>query len=249
MKFADIKTKYLGFLKKEVTLFKFAAVVSVLNLLLYNIPFLEFVCEHADFSVASHWLLVASVCVLLITLNFFAFYLLVFLFRVVGKVFLALFAFLNGVCSYFVFTYHNFMDGAMMNNVLNTRFSEASGFFTWQLVLFTLIFGVLPAVLIIKQKVNRGTWKAFGKWIGGSLAVSIVLIIVNFSQVLWISKYETELGGLVMPWSYTTNMIRMVNARLAAQQKEILLPDAKFTDDDKKAIDEWFEKVTNQLIG
>lgn len=243
----------LNFLKKRISLVKFAAVCSALNLVLYNIPFLQFVGEHADFSNASHWLLMVSMCVLLITLNFFAFYLFAFLFRTVGKWLLALFAFLNGVCSYFVITYHNFMDGAMMNNVLNTRYSEASGFFTWQMVIFAIIFGLLPAILIVMQKVERGTWKTFGKWAGGSLAISVLLVLINFNQVLWIGKYETELGGLVMPWSYTANMTRMVNARFEEQKEEILLPDATFADNEKSVmvlvIGESARKANFQLYG
>lgn len=245
--------KLFNFLKKQVSLVKFAAVCSILNLVLYNIPFVLFVVDHADFSNASHWLLVASVGLLLVTLNFFAFYLLVFLFRVAGKVLLALFALLNGVCSYFVVTYHNFMDGAMMSNVLNTRFSEASGFFTWQLVVFSLVFGVLPAVLLLLQRTDRGTWKSLAKWTGGSLAASVLLVLINFNQVLWIGKYETELGGLVMPWGYTANMIRMVNARFAEQKEEIKLPDAQFTDDEKSVlvlvIGESARKANFQLYG
>lgn len=228
--------RLFDFLHKRLSLHKFVAGCSVANMLLFNIPFLLFVVDHADFSNASHWLLVASMGVLLVTLNFFAFYLFLFLFRVVGKVLLALFALLNGLCTYFVITYHNFMDGAMMNNVLNTRYSEASGFFTWQMVLFTLVLGVLPAVFILKQKVDWGSWRKFGKWAGGSLAISILLVLVNFNQVLWIGKYETELGGLAMPWSYTVNMIRMLNARFQQQREEIILPDAQFTGADKSVM-------------
>lgn len=243
----------LEIFRKKVRLWVFALVCCLVNLVLYNVPFLQFVVEHATMPMAERWLMIVSMFTLLITLNFFAVYLFVFLLRRVGKWLIALWTLLNGFCSYFVVTYHNFMDDAMMLNVLNTRYSEASGFFSWQLVAWTIVLGVVPAVIVLLTKVNRGTWRGFGKYVGGSLLASVIIVLLNFNQILWISKYETELGALTMPWSYTVNMTRMVNLRMHQNEKEELLPDAKFKDNERSVmvlvIGESARKANFQLYG
>ena len=243
----------LRFTSKPLKLWKFAAICSLLTLLLHNIPFLKFVYEHADTSSWERTLIMVTMVVLLLTLNFFAYYLFSFLFRIVGRILVALWLFLSGVCTYFISTYHTLMDASMMGNVFNTRYSEASGFFSPTLVLFVLILGLLPALWSLFQKVNYGTWKQFGKWVGGSLTVAIAFVLININQVLWIGKYDTELGGLVMPWSYTVNTFRLFSMHHDTQKEEIKLPDARFGDDEKSVvvlvIGESARKANFQLYG
>ena len=249
---ANIFRQWIGKNRRPITLSRFSLLCSIFTFF-FNIPFLQFLFQHAETDSLPGQFLIASVLVLLILLHYFVYYLLVFLLRPVGKGIIALWFVLNACCTYFVITYHTMMDESMLGNVFNTRYSEASGFFSLPLVLFVLLLGILPATLILRARIQQGTWKRFGLSAGGSLAASLILILLNFNQTLWISKYDTELGGLVMPWSYTVNTIRLVNHKVKKEEKEILLPDARFADNEKSVmvlvIGESARKANFQLYG
>ena len=226
----------LNFLKKTMNLLTFAAVMSVVNLVFYNIPFFTFVWQSSQSELPGKLLLTVCFVLVMIVANFMACYLVMFLMRYVGRVLIALCHLLSATCVFFIYKYNNFMDETMIGNVFNTRYSEASGFMTWQLALFIVVFGVIPAVYVLTQKVNYGSWKRFGASVGSSILIVAILIVVNANQVLWIGKYDTELGGRLMPWSYIVNTVRFYNANHQKQKEEIKLPDATIADQEKTAV-------------
>ena len=71
------------------------------------------------------------------------------------------------------------------------------------------------------------------KNIGTSLLIIALVVLANMRNTLWIDNNSTQLGSLLMPWSYTVNSIRYYNRVKKQNQKEILLPDATFTNDSK----------------
>ena len=42
----------------------------------------------------------------------------------------------------------------MISNVLNTDYAESSSFFSLKLVMYIIVFGILPSIYIIKVKIN-----------------------------------------------------------------------------------------------
>jgi len=76
---------------------------------------------------------------------------------------------------------------------------------------------------------------------------------MNISQTLWISQHDTELGGLVQPWSYVANTFRVVSSQHDEQAEEIKLPDGTITDQQKAVvvlvIGESARKANFQLYG
>lgn len=240
-------------IRQPMSLTLFSAVMSLVNLVLYNIPFFSFISANYNVSVWIKMLFISTIVVVMLVLNFMICYLLIFLLRYFGRVLIALCHILSAASVYFVFKYHTMITEPMIGNVFNTRYSEASGFMTWSLYIYILIFGVLPAVYVLLQKFEYGTWKRLGIISGGSLAAAVVLVLLNFNQVLWIGKYDTELGGLVMPYSYVVNTIRHYNIKKAENKEEIKLPDAVISDDEKAAvvlvIGESARKANYQLYG
>ena len=75
-----------------------------------------------------------------------------------------------------------------------------------------------------------------GKYCGASLGIVLVLLVANINQTLWIGQHDTELGGLLQPWSYVVNSIRVTSMNMAKQAEEIKLPDGKITDNDKAVV-------------
>ena len=240
-------------LLRPVSLFTFSCIVSIGTLVLYNIPFFRFVVDNSNASAAGLVWLMVSLVIIMLAVNFMMTYLAMFCLRVVGRILLAILSVINATAVYFILTYSVYINATTIENVFNTRYSEASGFFSWSLWLFIAVFGVLPALFCLLQPVVIGKAKKLGVCCGASLAVILVIGLLNINQTLFISQHDTELGGLLQPWSYIANTYRVVSFSQDEQAEEILLPDGKITDDEKAVvvlvIGESARKANFQLYG
>ena len=219
----------------------------------YNIPFFRFVIDNSNESPIGIVWLTVSLAVIMLVLNFMMTCLVMFCMRIVGRIVLAILSVINATAVYFILTYNVFIDATTIENVFNTRYSEASGFFSWSLWLFILVFGILPALFCLLQPVVIGKARKLGIYCGSSLAVILVVGLLNISQTLFFSQHDTELGGLLQPWSYIANTYRIISFSQDEQAEEIKLPDGRITDDEKAVvvlvIGESARKANFQLYG
>jgi lipid A ethanolaminephosphotransferase len=134
----------------------------------------------------------------------------------------------NAFALHFVQTYQVVLDKAMMGNVFNTNYTEATSYLSWTFMLHMLLFGVLPAWLISRVVLKYATRVR----IIITLLISLILctgwVYANAQTWLWIDKNARQLGGLVMPWSYIVNAVRYQDERLMQQRELALLPSAHF---------------------
>ena len=240
-------------LRKPISLFIFSCIVSIGTLLLYNIPFFNYVANNTNENLGGKIFLLASLVIIMLVLNFMMTYLVMFLMRIVGRILLAILSIINATAVYFIYTYSVIIDATTIENVFNTRYSEASGFFSWSLWLFIIVFGVLPALFCLFQPVVIGKAKKLGIYCGSSLVIVLVVALLNFNQTLFISQHDTELGGLLQPWSYLVNTGRIISFSQDEQAEEIKLPDGQIADDEKAVvvlvIGESARKANFQLYG
>ena len=238
---------------RKISLFTFSCIVSIGTLLFYNIPFFNYVANNTNENTGGKIFLMASLVVIMLVLNFMMTYLVMYCMRIVGRILLAILSIINATAVYFIFTYSVIIDATTIGNVFNTRYSEASGFFSWWLWLFILVFGVLPALYCLLQPVVIGKAKQLAVYCGSSLAIVLVIVLANVSQTLWISQHDTELGGLLQPWSYLVNTCRIISLSHDEQAEEIKLPDGKIADNEKAVvvlvIGESARKANFQLYG
>ena len=238
---------------RPISLFAFSCIVSIGTLLLYNIPFFNYVSQNTNESTGGIIFLQASLVIIMLTLNFMLTYLSMWLLRIVARILLAIFAIINATAVYFIITYSAIINATTIENVFNTRYSEASGFFSWSLWMFIAVFGVLPALYCLMQPVVIGKAKKLGIYCGSSLAIILLVASLNISQTLWISQHDTELGGLLQPWSYVVNTCRVISSYQDEQAEEIKLPDGTITDHEKTVvvlvIGESARKANFQLYG
>ena len=223
-------------LLRPVSLFTFSCIITIGTLLLYNLPFFQFVIDNSNESTLGVVWLTVSLVIIMLTLNFMMTYLTIFCLRIVGRILLAILSIINATAVYFVLTYNVIINATTIENVFNTRYSEASGFFSWSLWLFIIVFGVLPALFCLFQPVVIGKAKKLGIWCGSSLAVIVVIGLLNINQTLFFSEHDTELGGLLQPWSYIANTYRVISFMQDEQEEEILLPDGQITDNEKAVV-------------
>lgn len=214
------------FLKNKISLTVMSAVLSVFTLIAYHWPFFRLVTDNVKADL-NGVLITVSLVVLMLALNFFFYTLVLYLGRIVGKCLLALLFVGNAVCLYFINTYQVLVTDKMMGNVFNTQYSEASGFFSGQALLYILFLGILPAVYLFVQKTDYGRPKRFFAGAGLSLALAFLIALGNMTNWPWIDRHATKLGSLLMPWSYTVNSIRFYNAEKKRNRKAIPLPDAR----------------------
>ena len=223
-------------LKNNIKITHFVAILSVLNFLFFHLPFYTYVFNNVDYTSFNGLILVVSLVILMFVLNAFVFFLFFSLSHYFGKFLLVLFFMINSVAVYFVNTYSVIVDESMIGNVFNTNYEESSSYFSFKLILYIILFGVLPSVYIIKAKIINVTLKKGLTISSLALLLTIVLVISNASNLLWIDKNSKQLGGLAMPWSYTVNTSLFYIHKAKKNEKEILLPNAVIKDNQKSVV-------------
>ncbi|MGJ1389914.1 phosphoethanolamine--lipid A transferase EptA [Sphingobacterium spiritivorum] len=222
--------------KNDIKLTHFVLLISLLNFLFFHYPFFTFVFNNVDYTSFSSIIMIVSLVILMLVANAFVFYLFCFLSHIFGKLLLVITFLINAVAVYFINTYSVIMDESMVGNILNTNYSESSSFFSFKLVLYILLLGVLPSVYIIKAKIVKETLKRFSITVLAALSFILVVIFLNASNWLWIDKNSKTLGGLAMPWSYSVNISLFYIHKSQKNKKEIRLPDATIKDNAKSVV-------------
>lgn len=158
------------FLKEKTDLTRISSVLSLFTLVAFHWPFFRLVLGNIEGGF-NGVLITGGLGVLMFALNFLIYYLVLFLGRFVGKCILAFTFIGNAISLYFINTYQVLITDKMMGNVFNTRYSEASGFFSWSAVWYLLFLGVVPCIYIFARRFDYGSWKRFfrphGHRIGG----------------------------------------------------------------------------------
>ena len=200
----------MNLLKRPISLQAECMILSAFTLVAYHIPFFRLVLDKIEGGF-NGVLITAGLAVLMLALNHFFYYLVLYTGRFVGRL----------------------ITDSMMGNVYNTQFSEASGFFSFAAVLYVLFLGVVPCIFIFASKTDFGSFRRFLSNIGLALGLAVAIAFVNIQNWPWIDRNSTELGSLLMPWSYTVNTVRFYNGEKKRNQKEIMLPDAVISNDSK----------------
>ena len=212
-------------LKDKIKLTTMCVVLSMFTVLAYHFPFFSLVLKNTEGGL-NGTLIFAGLAVLMLALDFFFYYLILYVGRLVGKCILAFTFIADAITLYFINSYEVLITDKMMGNVFNTQFSEASGFFSLSAVMYVVFLGVLPCIYIFAQKVEYGSFKRFMANIGAGLGIVLAVALGHMKNWPWIDRNSTELGSLLMPWSYTVNTFRYYSAEKKRNAKEILLPDA-----------------------
>ena len=230
----NILSKIAQFVTKERHVAVVAAVVSLFSLIGYNIPLFRGVAESVEGGM-NGVLIFGGLMAILLAVHFMLAYLLLYLGRTVGKVIIALSFICNSLSLYFINCYEVLITSEMMGNVFNTRYSEASGYTSLTGVLYFVLLGILPCILLFATKINYGKAKHWGISTAVAIATIVVFGIANLSNTLWIDRNVPRLGSIILPWSYTVNSVRYYNSWKRLNQKEILLPDATIRNSEREA--------------
>lgn len=214
--------------KRNITVRNLALVLSVFTLVAYHFPVFKYAAANIE-TVFNKVLITGGAAIIMLALNYLVYYTLLNLGRTFGKILLALTFIGNSIALYFINTYEVLITDKMMGNVFNTRYSEASAFFSYVAFVYIILLGILPCIYIFRCRIKYDSFKRFGKNVGMALLVAIVGALINMSNFTWVDRHAPQVGSMLMPWSYIVNTIRYNNHVKKANRKEIKLPDARIT--------------------
>lgn len=220
-------------LSKPIHIALFSTLLSLFTLVGYNIPLLKGVAESTEQG-ANGIIITCSIAILIFAIHTLLIYLLIYFCRSVGKVIIAISLLFNALALYFINSYEVLITSEMMGNVFNTRYSEASGYFSLSGVLYFVLLGIIPCICLFKAKINYGKLKQVGITSLTILGVILAVGLGNLKNTLWVDRNVPRLGSIILPWSYTVNTVRYYNSWKQLNAKEIPLPDATIKNDDKE---------------
>ena len=146
----------------------------------------------------------------------------------VMKLFAIVLLITNAVALYFMHAYGIEIDITMINNILATNTGQATELWHWEIGLYMLVLGGIPALIILKTKV-RAPKRIFRFLVSfGVFASFLAFAFATASTWLWYDSHSTRMGARILPWSYMVNTGRFYNKRAKANRVQILLPDATF---------------------
>jgi lipid A ethanolaminephosphotransferase len=114
----------------------------------------------------------------------------------------------NAVALYFVVQYKIVVDATMVGNVVNTNVKEAAELAHPKLLLYVILLGLVPAAILVRQRVGRSTRVRRGMVLVLSLVLGSTWLYANAQSWLWIDRNAKAFGGLILPWSYVINTAR-----------------------------------------
>jgi lipid A ethanolaminephosphotransferase len=119
----------------------------------------------------------------------------------------------TALARYFMDSYHVLMDPGMLVNALQTDAHEARGLLSWQLLVGTLVLGVLPAWLVWRQPVHYGRMRR-QLWRNpvfalAALAVLAASVLAVFQPLSSASRNHKDLRYLVNPVSSVVSLARL----------------------------------------
>lgn len=220
---------------RDIKLGVIAAILSVYTVAAFHFPFFRHALSQTQGGF-NGVMIIASLVLLMLLLDYFAACLVLWLGRIVGKILTSLSLIVNAGCLYFINTYDVMLDDTMMGNVYNTNTAEATSYFSGSFVLYVLLMGVLPAVLLMLSRIDYGKAKGAFSRMGIALLGCLAIGFGNMTNWPWVDKNSTVLGSLILPWSYTVNTFRYYGEQRENNREEILLPDATLTGEEKEVV-------------
>ena len=223
--------------KRDISIVTYILLFLIVNTLLYNYPLFKYALANFDGSLYDTIIIVVSIVVLLFSLGgFFLFLIATVTPLLIFRIFLSIILIANSIAFYFITTYNVILDKSMMGNLFNTRSSEALSFFSFDLIVYILILGILPSIIFFKLKVNIFKRYLLPLYAFVSIIFGVAFAYVNSSKWLWFDKHFKYLGGLALPWSYSVNSIRLWYQHYKKNKKQILLPKGYFKDNKKEVV-------------
>ena len=167
-----------------------------------------------DWSHAGTWRLAAVMAVLLTAVHCLILGLAVS--RRTAKPLLAVLFVITALAAHYMTQYTIFFDTSMVRNVLHTDFKEAREFVSIDLLGALLTYGIVPALVVSRLKLQERTLRRAllvrTLFLLGTLAVSVVGIVLAFQDLSSLMRNQKELRYLITPANVIVSSVRVAMA-------------------------------------
>lgn len=145
--------------------------------------------------------------------------------RFTTKVILTFFLLASAATNYYALTYGIYMDRTMIANIFQTTIHEASGLITPRYILWMVIFGIIPTLLLWRTKITSPNkwWKAIFMRLVLILVAAAVLLATGlpfYKNYASFARNNREVIKLLTPSSYVVGLISY-SKRLIAKNRPI----------------------------
>ncbi len=202
--------------RRNLSVFYFLPLVSLLNLFLYHQPLWLYITSQTSTPGLGTWTALFS---LLFMVNQLVLLSLSIVSIRLSQYFSYLTLLGNALALYFLEQFGVILDSDMMGNIFNTRAIEAVDFLSFTLLVYLLIYAIIPIALVSRFKPiapRRFTLILhFFMW----LLLGLGGIYSGSSGWLWIDQHAKQLGARLLPWSYVVNSARHQLSQRHEQQQ------------------------------
>ena len=217
--------------------YKLILYVSIFFTSFYNFSFFEKVTETYIFEDSNIFYIISLGIVQIFFTNIvFA----IFASKYTTKILLILTLFISSYTAYFMDVYHIVIDDNMIRNTFQTNLAESSDLFSFKLVMYVLLLGILPSYIVYKIEIDYEDIKTelFRKL--KSIFISLAIIgIILFSFSKFYTSFFREHKSLryhINPsfWLYNINYLIIKNYTSHAITLEKIGNDAKITSNENE---------------
>ena len=110
----------------------------------------------------------------------------------------------SSLTNYFMNSYHVIIDDEMIRNVIQTNLTESSDLFTFKLLGYFLLLGLLPAWFVYRVPLSYRTWQ---KELWAKVKTIVVMLLLIGLSLFAFSKYYTSFFREHKPLRFTVNPI------------------------------------------
>ena len=196
--------------RSELSATHLITIVSIYFLVFLNFSFWHFVWVHADFANFTNGLFVLSIPLLLFTVLYLFFSLL--LLPYVGKPLLVILLIISAATNYFMYQFGVFIDSDMIRNTFETNPGEIKDLITVRSVLWLILLGILPAIWLARIKITFNSFKneVWGriKRCGILLVCILVLLPFLYKEYASFGRNNRQVRHLINPLNYTRATFR-----------------------------------------
>lgn len=202
----------------------FTLLYSLLSLLIYHIPFFEYLSANLDIlSFEGGQVLVTTLLVFYSLTSLFLALLYLFS-KCFMKFICCLLLCCNAAVLFFIINYNVEIDKVMVANIFNTRYSEAIELVQGNFILYFLFLGVIPSYFV--SQINIGKVTRLKAIVHSFLLLIVVmpLLYLMSGSWLWIDKHASKVGSLLLPWAYVVDTTRYGLDKYQNSRTQELLP-------------------------
>ncbi|CAH6854931.1 Phosphoethanolamine transferase [Vibrio chagasii] len=192
---------------------KLPFVLAVYYLLIINIPLSQELFSIVQSSKSESLWFVLSIPIFFLAAFNFIFQ--VFNWPMFSKPFFIFLLITSTLVSYSMFSYGIYVDYGMIENVFETNSGEAASYVSAHSVLWLVLMGGIPSLVLLFAKLEKESWKDFLVWKAIGLLSSLIVIAIIaglfYKDYVSIGRNNSHIKKMIIPTEYVASTVKYIN--------------------------------------